>query len=419
MKVLLFGLGSRGDVQPFAALGKGLQAAGYTVALAAGENFAGLAAEHGLGFEPIRVDIEALMNSDIGKQWSDRGNNRSSDELRHMRRLGVVTADPVADAVVSLIERYDVFITGFLTLDPLAAAAAARGKIVIAGHLGPWPPTRSGAANFQAPFPDGESLFNAWMGYLVQVILYFVLRPPTVEIRRRLHLPAPSLRAYLRAWNRTPALVGVSPLVVPPPPDWPSHVHTTGYWFLDAPSQWQPPPALTAFLDAGEPPVYIGFGSMASRNPQATLNLMIAALTQAGQRGVIYKGWAGFLPDRPLPDIFLLDGAPHDWLFPRMKAVIHHGGAGTTSAVLRAGVPGGIVVHAGDQAYWGRRTYELGVGAQPIPRAALTVENLSGMIRALTGDPALRERAAALGERIRAEDGIGNAVRAFTHIVQG
>ena len=125
------------------------------------------------------------------------------------------------------------------------------------------------------------------------------------------------------------------------------------------------------------------------------------------------------LKSEKLPDnVFLLDSAPHDWLFPRMEAVIHHGGAGTTAAGLRSGVPSAIVAHIGDQPYWGRRLHELGVGAPLLRRHLLTADNLGETIRLLTTDRDLRARAAALGERIRAEDGVGNAVRAFGRFME-
>jgi sterol 3beta-glucosyltransferase len=244
-----------------------------------------------------------------------------------------------------------------------------------------------------------------------------VLRSPSDEVRSRLKLPRATRGEFLRAWNRTPTLLGVSPLITPPPPDWGDHIHVTGYWFLDAPADWQPSSALRAFLDAGAPPVYIGFGSMSSRNPQATTQMMIEALKTTGQRGIIHSGWAGLHAEDLPPNIFLLDYAPHDWLFPRMAAVVHHGGAGTTAAGLRAGIPGMVVSHIGDQPYWGRRLHELGVGAAPLKRHELTADKLADAIRTMTSDRAMQSRAAALGERIRTEDGIGNAVKALRKIL--
>jgi len=220
----------------------------------------------------------------------------------------------------------------------------------------------------------------------------------------------------MRAWNQTPTLLGVSPLIMPPPRDWPPHIHVTGYWFLPVPA-YEPPTTLQAFLDAGTPPVYIGFGSMSNRDPEGTMRVIVEALAQTGQRGVVYSGWGG-LHSADLPsNIYLLDGAPHDWLFPRMAAVVHHGGAGTTGAALRAGVPSSVVAHIGDQWFWGRRLHETGVGAAPMRRHEFDVPRLTATLNTLINDSTLRQRAAQMGEDIRAEDGVANAVAAFQGIV--
>ncbi|MBZ0298047.1 MAG: glycosyltransferase, partial [Anaerolineae bacterium] len=230
---------------------------------------------------------------------------------------------------------------------------------------------------------------------------------------------APMTRGQFRhIWNHTPLINGFSPYVVPHAPDWPDHVYTTGYWFYDKHPDWQPDAALLDFLQAGPPPVYLGFGSMSNRNPEATANIMIEALKRTGQRGIISKGWAG-LHSRSLPEsIFLLDSAPHDWLFPQMAAIVHHGGAGTTATALRAGVPSTVVPHMADQFYWGRRVYELGVGDPAIYRHKLNVDRLATAIEHMISDQAMRQRAAELGVKLQQEDGVGNAVAAFQDILQ-
>jgi len=208
-----------------------------------------------------------------------------------------------------------------------------------------------------------------------------------------------------------PILYGFSPAVVPTPTDWPAFVHPTGYWFLDAPRDWRPPVALSAFLAAGPPPVYVGFGSMRNRQPQVVTALVVEALERAGQRGVLHSGWDGLAELRLPETIFPVDSIPHDWLFPRMAAIVHHGGAGTTAAALRAGRPAVVVPFFADQPFWARRVYELGVGPYPLPRARLTAARLADAITAAVYDPTMLERAVALGERLRAEDGVSEAVR--------
>jgi sterol 3beta-glucosyltransferase len=241
--------------------------------------------------------------------------------------------------------------------------------------------------------------------------------------REKLDLPARPLLDYphREAHGRPiPWLFAHSPAVIPHPADWPPTHHTTGYWFLDSDPDWQPPANLAAFLEAGTPPVYVGFGSMAGRDPVALTRLVVEALDRAGQRGVLLTGWAGVssttMPDNiraaGLPDtVFPLVGCPHDWLFPRMAAVVHHGGAGTTGAGLRAGVPPILVPFMGDQPFWSGRVKSLGVGPQPIPRGQLNARRLAYAIRVAVEHEGIRARAASLGEKIRAEDGVGEAVR--------
>ena len=207
-----------------------------------------------------------------------------------------------------------------------------------------------------------------------------------------------------------PILYGYSEAVVPRPADWDETSIVTGYWFLDAPANWQPDPALVKFLQAGPPPVYIGFGSMFMNGGARKTDIVLKALKLAGQRGVLATGWGGLIADNAPEGIFVLDAVPHDWLFPQMAAIVHHGGAGTTGASLRVGKPTVICPFVGDQPFWGRRVAALGVGPAPIPQSRLTAERLADAIKQAVTDTDMRRNAATLGEAIRAEDGIGRAV---------
>jgi sterol 3beta-glucosyltransferase len=205
-------------------------------------------------------------------------------------------------------------------------------------------------------------------------------------------------------------LSAYSPTVIPHPSDWPAHVHVTGYLFLDGQPDWQPSPELQAFLDAGDPPVSVGFGSMAGRNPEQLAGLVVDALARSGRRGILLTGWGGLRAARVPENVFVVDAAPHSWLFPRMAAVVHHGGAGTTAEGLRAGVPNVIVPFVFDQPFWGARVQTLGLGPQPIPQKKLTADRLAQAIDSVVTDPGMRRRASSCGKAIRAEDGVGNAV---------
>lgn len=416
MRVLLFGFGSRGDVQPFVALGIGLKAAGYDVAVAAGVNFRALVENAGLVFEPIRVDMERFMQQDIGKEWLSNSSQNPRTELANMRRMTEAIAADVADDLLACCQRADVFVSGLLTVEALETIARVQGKVHIQGLLAPFAPTAAGSAGLQALLPRRQSVVNRWFGYAIEAMLFTALRKPSDIIRERLGLPPVTRSDFLKAWNRTPTLLGVSPSIMPPPPDWPPHIHVTGYWFLPAPD-YTPPPALADFLNVGTPPVYIGFGSMSNRDPAGTMQMIVQALQNTHLRAIVHSGWGG-LHHADLPDsIYLLDGAPHDWLFPRVSAVVHHGGAGTTGAALRAGVPSAVVAHIGDQWFWGRRLHEIGVGARPMRRHDLSVLNLTDRLQVLTQDMRLRQQAATVGERVRSEDGVSNAVKAFNQIV--
>jgi UDP:flavonoid glycosyltransferase YjiC (YdhE family) len=225
-------------------------------------------------------------------------------------------------------------------------------------------------------------------------------------LRERLKLPAHTAASYLRAARTIPALYAMSPHVVPPIRD--ANVYTTGYWFLDESAA--PSADLERFLAAGDAPVYVGFGSMSSSDPAATLRLIVAATERAGRRAVIGRGWSGAAA-LDLPEtVYMLDAAPHQWLFPRMAALVHHGGAGTTAAGLAAGKPTLIVPHMADQPYWGRRVAELGVGVAPLPRRKLSLATLAERLEQLLGDRSIQARAEALGRQIRNERGVEAAV---------
>jgi sterol 3beta-glucosyltransferase len=207
-----------------------------------------------------------------------------------------------------------------------------------------------------------------------------------------------------------PTLYAYSPLVAPKPADWDGDKYLTGYWFRDSKTDWQPEGALMDFLAAGSKPVYIGFGSMVGGSFQQAIDVVLESLRITKQRAILSAGW-GNLRDHHLPEyIHPVGFVQHEWLFPRVAAVVHHGGAGTTAAGLRAGIPTIVVPFGGDQPYWGERVYHLGVGPKPIPRKKLNVRNLSSAVSQVVGDQTMIRQAADLGRKLQFEDGVGNAV---------
>jgi sterol 3beta-glucosyltransferase len=217
--------------------------------------------------------------------------------------------------------------------------------------------------------------------------------------------------------SQVPILYPYSPHVLPVPKDFPSHVHVTGYWFLEHSTSWQPEQELVRFLETGTPPVYIGFGSVGGKGGQKRAQIALEALEKSGQRGLLATGWGGLKASDLPQTVFTFDSVPHDWLFPQVAAVVHHGGAGTTAAGLRAGKPIVICPFFGDQPFWGKLVHQLGVGPAPISHRRLTADGLAEAITTAVHDETMKRQAAELGEKIRAEDGIARAVEIIGAIV--
>jgi UDP:flavonoid glycosyltransferase YjiC (YdhE family) len=411
MRVTIAAIGTRGDVQPMIALGKGLKAAGHDVAMIAGSNFGPWVSGHGLRFVPT-VDMEALMSSEKGVAWS-QGSDDPLKQLRMMRELMIEHGQGMIDPIHAAAASCDLLVSSFPAQPVVQAASEASGVPYVNAELQPLHPTRSGAAALNPLFPRGDSRVNRWMGRLADRMVWWIAAVTANGYRGRLGLPPHTSASFHRANRQARSIMGYSRHVVPPPPDWPAGAVVTGYWFLDEDEGWAPPDDLRRFLDAGPPPVYVGFGSVSHRDSSRTVDLIVEAARRSGQRALLAAGW-GELGTASLPaEVHVIQGAPHRWLFPRMAGVVHHGGAGTTAAGLRAGRATFVVPHMSDQPYWGRRVFELGAGVKPVPRHKLTAGALAAAMARLAGDARIRDAADALGERIRAEHGVAAAVAAI------
>ncbi|WP_437783322.1 glycosyltransferase [Sorangium sp. So ce1097] len=411
MKTTILALGSRGDVQPAVALGKGLAARGHAVRVLAGKSFQRWIEEHGLTAIPASADSVDIMESDLGKAWVSRGTNPLAQSRILQRIIDRFGEAMVADAVRAC-EGAELILSSFTSDTYAASIAEASGAVQVSMPLQPSIlATRHGPTALAAPVPRRDSLLNLLAGKLVvEPTVWRWYGGVTSRVRRQLGLPPQDRRAYMAALRRMLVVHGYSAHVVPHPPDWPPGYHTTGYWFLDEGEGYTPPAALDRFLAAGEPPIALGFGSMTSHDPGATTRLLVDAVVRSGRRAVLLSGWAG-LGDVALPDTILrIDAAPHDWLYPRVAAAVIHGGAGTVAACLRAGKPAVVVPHLADQLFWGRRVEELGVGPRAIPRPRLTVGSLAAAIQAAATDAGVQRRAAELGRKIRGEDGVATAI---------
>ena len=414
MKITLITTGSRGDIQPYIPLARGFRNAGYDITIATHEPYRDFVTRKGVQFAPIAGDPRQILEGDSGLDWIDTGGNPLTSMTR-MRDIVMPRAMEMARTIIEASKGSDALLYSSLAF---FAGQSLMEKYHIPGmgvNLQPIHPTKTYPFFMFPELPLGRN-YNKLTYHLINNITGLLFQTLVNEIRKEfLDLP-PYNNNFNNFMNRPyPAVYGYSPSVIPQPPDWGVHLKVTGYWFLD--EDYEPPPDLVDWLDSGEKPVYVGFGSMTNRNPAETTEIVLKAVKQTGVRCILLTGWAGIGNADTADDIFVIDNVPHHWLFPKMQAVVHHGGAGTTSAGLRAGVPSIIVPHFVDQPFWGRKVAKLGVGTQPIPREQLSVETLSRAIKRAIYDKPMQARAKELGERIRAENGVKSAVRFFEDYV--
>lgn len=408
MKISVLCGGTRGDVQPYVALAESLSGRGHDVTLATHAPFRAMAEARGIEFVGLPGDPRQQIQTAEGRELV--GSQRTS--LRFVRQLSELVEpwlEEMLHEISPLCEDADVVV-----YSPLAFlawhVAQSTGTPTVLAALQPYAPTRA--------FPTvvlGSRNFGAWVNlathYLAEGLAWLSVRRTVNRLRvDSLGLDpldwrgsGPELRR-----SREPHLFGYSRHFVPKPADWGPQHHVTGYWFLDSNVDGLTAD-LASFVDAGEAPVYVGFGSMATSDAARTAEVVIEASRRAGVRVVMSTGWGGLAEGESDDRVLFVGETPHDVLFPQMRAVVHHGGAGTTGAVLRAGVPQVVVPFLADQAFWGSRVAAVGVGPDPIPRRKLSVASLEAALRAVTEKAAFRAAAASLGGLVRGEDGPGEA----------
>lgn len=420
MRIAIIALGSQGDVRPYIALGKGLQKAGNFVRLVSHENFGNLVNSHGLEFCPVKGNVQDIIQSKEMRQALEKGNFFAIQSQMAKQGPSLVL-DWTRKGLIAC-QGMDMVLAGMGGMS-LGVSVAEKLQIpLLQAYVVPFTPTKDfPSVLLPKSLSKLGSFFNRSSHHLTRQFVWQPMRSADKLARREvLDLPPASFWGSYNSdrFNQysIPIVYGFSPSVIPKPSDWDDNIHVTGYWFLDSETDWTPPSDLIEFLESGSPPVYIGFGSMSNKNPEETVDLCLQALEQTQQRAIMLSGWGG-LHKANLPDnIFMVDSIPHSWLFPRVGAVVHHGGAGTTAAGLRAGVPSIVIPFFGDQLFWGQRVAELGVGAEPIPRQKLTVEQLAKAIQQVMTDRRMRQRAADLGSKIQAEDGIAELVTVVRNI---
>ncbi len=413
MHVLALTLGSRGDVQPYIALGTALAARGHTLTIATGKGFEDAIEEHGLKAAPLNVDIRAMIN-DPEMQQALRTFSGKIKAWRASKPLVRGILDEMWE--VSRAVQPDLIVYHVKGTAAPHIAEALGVSAIPTFQIPAMVPTRAFASPL-LPFSElggfGNRLSHRFIVKMMSTFNAGLVREWRCS---KLGLtgsgPRNAVDGYDPDGKVVPRLHGYSRHIIPHPDDWGEREEITGYWYLDQATNWTPPSALSRFLDAGPPPVYIGFGSMPSEDAEKLTHLIVEAVAASGQRAVLATGWGG-LADSAVPEsIHLLDAAPHDWLFPRCSAVVHHGGSGTTHEGLRWGRPSLICPVFGDQPFWGRRVAMLGAGPPPIAQKKLTSETLCQAIQALQ-DPAVIARAEATGSAMRTERGADAAAESL------
>ena len=416
MNILILTIGTRGDVQPYVALGKGLRAAGHDVTICTCASFESFVTEHGLNYAYVNDDVIEFMHSDDGKIVMENTGNlweAIRTAIRLLPKFGplirrqihdtwestaatnpdLILYHPKAGGAEDFAERLDVPCMLAFYLPVYVPTGDAPAMLIPNLRLGRW-------------YNRLTYRFIAWAAWLGN-------GKYVNEWREAHDLPRRRGDRRLRHANNEPipALHGFSESVIPRPSDWPDTATVTGYWFLDRLEEWQPPAEVEDFLGVGEPPIYFGFGSIFGRDPLRLTRIVLDAVKATGVRAIIASGWGGLeTTGLELPETVLaIDSAPHDWLFPKVAVVVHHGGCGTTAAGLRAGRPTIVCPFFGDQPFWGARIEALGVGPGPIPQKKLSVEKLSAAINQVRSDASIQERAEVIGRQIRSEDGVANA----------
>ncbi|XP_048430006.1 sterol 3-beta-glucosyltransferase UGT80A2-like [Pyrus x bretschneideri] len=414
MQIVMLIVGTRGDVQPFIAIGKRLQDYGHRVRLATHSNFKEFVLTAGLEFYPLGGDPKVLAGYMVkNKGFLPSGPSEIPIQRNQLKDIiySLFSACKEPDMDSGIPFKVDAIIANPPAYGHTHVAEALKVPIHVFFTM-PWTPT--------SEFPHPLSRVKQTTGYrlsyqIVDSLIWLGIRDMINDVRKKkLKLrPVTYLSGSQGSDSDVPYGYIWSPHLVPKPKDWGPKIDVVGFCFLDLASNYEPPEALVKWLEAGDKPIYIGFGSLPVQEPQKMTQIIVEALEKTGQRGIINKGWGG-LGDlaEPKDFIYLLDNCPHDWLFLQCKAVVHHGGAGTTAAGLKAACPTTIVPFFGDQPFWGERVHARGVGPGPIAVDQFSLPKLVDAINFML-DPKVKERAVELAKDMENEDGVTGAVKAF------
>ncbi len=410
MKITIVAMGSRGDVQPYIALGKGLKKAGYEVYMPVPEIFKEMVLDAGLIYiEVVGIDPQAFLRKKDLVEAREKKNGLSFllKMFKDMKPLMELYFKQIWEAC----KDSDAIISAFIYLGAYDSAEKLNIPC-IQSVLYPLYPTGD-FPSIMMPFSSKNRTFNLFTHLILSQLSWQVARKWTNKVRKEyLDLEPYGFWGPFKklSKDKSPILFAYSSHVVPKPSDWFKNWLITGYWFNDNCDDFNPPEDLVNFINNGSKPIYIGFGSMIDDNPIKTTKMILEALNLSGQRCILSTGWTD-LGSIKLPDfVFLVNDIPHSWLFENVKATVIHGGAGTTAASMRAGVPTIITPFLGDQFFWGRHLYKMGVSPKPINFNKLNAEKLAGLINTAVNDDNMKQKAKELGEKLKSENGVENAV---------
>ncbi|HLA59895.1 MAG TPA: glycosyltransferase [Puia sp.] len=415
MQYAIVAIGSRGDVQPYIALALGLKERGHDATIVAHENFRGYVEGYGIGFLPVKGDVEFMLQSAEGMKMVRDGSLRAF--TRYLQKVNRITSESIALDIMSEFKKADVLVASLLAMPWVHAIAEKLGKkwAIVQLNL---PATKTIAFPFVLLDFFHFPAYNRFTYVLFNWAYWRANKKNINEFRLLLNLPSLE-KSILKiiAEEKILNLHCFSPALLPRPGDWPAEIDITGFLFLPARVQSDIPAELKRWLDNGERPIYIGFGSIPVPDPHLFKSILSSLLAKTSYRFVFCYGWT---PPMDLPEnkrLFQINAVSHELLLPYCRTAIIHGGVGTTAAVLRAKIPVIITSIIADQPWWGRIIEEKRVGVH-IPFKKLTVQKLMTALKTTEGKE-LRQRAFRLGEQINLEDGLFNTINKLEEYFSG
>lgn len=415
MKVVFLTIGPLGALRPMLALATGMHKAGHEVVLGSHENYRAIAEEQGVTFLPIAPDSSRLAS----KQSRDSQFSTAGNPIKYFKALRV-EASELSKAAVKVFDRSLELCRG---CDVIVFHAHMYVASAIAEHLGimgiqayntPVTPTSRFPSYIRFRHSKRTSSFTNRLSFLMRDIVTWLPYRSTINKWRRDRLACPPLGVMgpYRDMDarQCPLLYSISPSMLPCPDDWPDWVHMTGYWHLPESEEYFPPEDLVRFLDAGEQPVCVGFGSMSYGEAETTTRIVVDAVQQIGCRAILLSGWQG-MENTGLPDsIYMCESVSHEWLFQHVAASVNAGGIGTLTTALQAGLPSVVVPFGGDNLFWGWQLERMGVSPGPIHVKSLNASLLAERIKEAMEDPQYKEASEKVSESMKSENGVLAAV---------